>query len=865
MPIEQPSEAPNSASSRLPATTSPLTSELPNGPLEARISHIADLLAPEGVCVVLVGAPGSGKAYIAQAAAQHFEKAISTRLEYVLIGATEDPIRPGGAGFTGVHDELEALLERFEHPTGETGMLAIALNIDQYDYESTVLLEGLARARRVRLICTARRIAGAADRLARNPEVIQQAVAPLTLKESRALLMQIFEVHAIAPDLLRRWHAATNGNQHALITLAVSAERRGAVQRARRTAWVRPEDDIAPTDFIDQLGALTPIERETLDFVAYASPVHEPALFRLLDSATVNALLSRHILTVHSDAAGQTSLRTEIPIVGNALRAGLSPLQRVAIASQCFEALNQDPAAAPFADGTYLRLVKFGTDSGRPLPVDLLWHALRQSARHGDLPFTLTLALAAMTHPEARPSAEAIMRATNLAYFLGDRDALVDAVEALNAFIADDDRFSQVPFDTQAGLIVMSVRCHPTYQSDPAAAAEHYDMWAERWRAQGFDPQYVVQSAKIRSLTFAGRLREAFELCAPTPGDHTLGSDRHAISAHAFEALLRVQRGEFRSAIALAENARQIMLLNDPEPSTSGDVESFAYFLAHWARGTMQSTDLALREYATPRDDVRALRTLTRTVELSITLFAAQEGRWVEAAELIGPILEQLETDDPMRLASLAHAIAALTYATLGEHQKAQRSLRLAATPAPGLSRTLFGFVGILSLRARHWLRDPSIRSHATALTDWAAEQDLPLIELEAIDIFAHEAGPAAQRYLARAEALAARIDQPIGEVLLTHIRTLVGSSSNDLIPEERLLSELGVWLPLPPAGSLTSREREIALFTALGYPSKQVAERLHLSPRTVETHLAHVYAKLAIGNREELRSWFARSREHGA
>ncbi|NLA66098.1 MAG: helix-turn-helix transcriptional regulator, partial [Leucobacter sp.] len=80
--------------------------------------------------------------------------------------------------------------------------------------------------------------------------------------------------------------------------------------------------------------------------------------------------------------------------------------------------------------------------------------------------------------------------------------------------------------------------------------------------------------------------------------------------------------------------------------------------------------------------------------------------------------------------------------------------------------------------------------------------------------------------------------------------------------PEERLLSELGVWMPLPPVKDLTGREREIALFTSLGHSSKYIADRLHLSARTIETHLAHVYAKLGVDGREGLRSWFSRERE---
>jgi DNA-binding CsgD family transcriptional regulator len=51
----------------------------------------------------------------------------------------------------------------------------------------------------------------------------------------------------------------------------------------------------------------------------------------------------------------------------------------------------------------------------------------------------------------------------------------------------------------------------------------------------------------------------------------------------------------------------------------------------------------------------------------------------------------------------------------------------------------------------------------------------------------------------------------------------------------------------------LTAREREVALLAGAGVRSREIGARLHLSARTVDTHLARVYRKLGIGSREEL------------
>jgi DNA-binding CsgD family transcriptional regulator len=51
----------------------------------------------------------------------------------------------------------------------------------------------------------------------------------------------------------------------------------------------------------------------------------------------------------------------------------------------------------------------------------------------------------------------------------------------------------------------------------------------------------------------------------------------------------------------------------------------------------------------------------------------------------------------------------------------------------------------------------------------------------------------------------------------------------------------------------LTAREQEIAEAAATGETSNQIAARLHLSRRTVENHLQHVYRKLGVSHREDL------------
>jgi DNA-binding NarL/FixJ family response regulator len=59
----------------------------------------------------------------------------------------------------------------------------------------------------------------------------------------------------------------------------------------------------------------------------------------------------------------------------------------------------------------------------------------------------------------------------------------------------------------------------------------------------------------------------------------------------------------------------------------------------------------------------------------------------------------------------------------------------------------------------------------------------------------------------------------------------------------------------LQPAG-LTERETEIVRLVADGLPNKTIASKLHLSARTVESHVRHALAKAGLENRTQLATW---------
>jgi non-specific serine/threonine protein kinase len=63
----------------------------------------------------------------------------------------------------------------------------------------------------------------------------------------------------------------------------------------------------------------------------------------------------------------------------------------------------------------------------------------------------------------------------------------------------------------------------------------------------------------------------------------------------------------------------------------------------------------------------------------------------------------------------------------------------------------------------------------------------------------------------------------------------------------------------------LSKRELEVATAVAAGLTNRQIADRLVIAERTVETHVAHIMDKLGCENRSQVGHWFHMTKLHGA
>jgi DNA-binding CsgD family transcriptional regulator len=95
-----------------------------------------------------------------------------------------------------------------------------------------------------------------------------------------------------------------------------------------------------------------------------------------------------------------------------------------------------------------------------------------------------------------------------------------------------------------------------------------------------------------------------------------------------------------------------------------------------------------------------------------------------------------------------------------------------------------------------------------------------------------------------------------VGFVVAVMVR-LYATRLNAFLASSGERASAPIWpaLPVPQAvQGLTRRELEVAALASHGLTAAEIGSRLHISERTVESHLANAYAKLAIHSRAALR-----------
>ena len=250
----------------------------------------------------------------------------------------------------------------------------------------------------------------------------------------------------------------------------------------------------------------------------------------------------------------------------------------------------------------------------------------------------------------------------------------------------------------------------------------------------------------------------------------------------------------------------------------------------------------------------------------------------------VGEALDALASRAQPAAAGVASALACAAAAALVELTAGLAADRLAAESAGGPGgeashlRALAGEAGQLRRRLLAAAdedadaygrvlaaRDPAARARAL---DQASEPPLAIAEVAA------EVAEAAAE-TARAGTWAFRADAVVAAALAATAAgagaELVGTNLAAAQGDPRLdraraaAARAALWLTkcegarpptmvaAPDAVDLTAREREIALLAAAGASSREIADRLVISVRTVDNHLQNAYRKLGVTRRQDL------------
>lgn len=844
-----------------------------------RLERVLDAAEAPASVTVLIGESGNGKAFLAEQVSEEMRKR-STGVETLVL--PHPPHASSGVAsvfaadfgaFDGEQDPAELshrILGQFEQRGAGSELILVAPDIDGYAPLDAQILTHLARSRRVRIIATARHLTSEVERVCHGPSGRLISIGPLDRSESETFLASLLGVDRIEAETLHRWYEASGGNSYALTALALASDRTGALRRTRGTAWVSSDDDHVPGEFADLVtGACTVEERDVLELIALAEPVAETTLLRSIDASCLSDLFERGLVASQMHD-GRLSLVIGHPLLAASMRAGMSPLRSIQLNDQIFRALDRDRGGL---DPTHMpdrlmRLVVFGLEGGQEVPLEWLWTALELTARGGDPRLILRLAMAVAVHPraDAAQSGVAALRAFRIANLLGDEGALRSTMRVVRRLLDSAEQSAALEQQLSVALRTTMIRQMVWDGEDLTRALGLLDELDRE--LEHADPATVegVRSTRVLVLAYSGRIRAASEVCPGPQLSPDLGVEWARSPARAMQALILEQQGALGQAVSSAENARRLSRLGPRSRADHVDLQGFCWLLGYWVSGSGENARQVLDElvdeaYADAHTEAR----YSGLVEAGAVLLGVQEGQWGEVVERAERLVDRFERRDRYGLAPLVQAALALALAVLGEREAAIRAIRASEAPLPGISLALGGHRRILALRARQWLRSGDVLAEAERTAAWARSEGLALIELQALHAIAFETRSPASDLRERARSIAAVIDPTVGDAFLAHIERIAAqpglTAADSEEPEVRLLADLGVWMPLPPAPGLTAREREIVLLAALGHSSRFIAERLYISARTVETHLSNSFAKLGVENRDELWRWVSRNR----
>lgn len=863
---------------------------------DVELSRLTALAADPAVgAVLLTGPAGVGKSRLAEGA---MAELVATGWRGFGLSATAAGARiPYAALSELIPDTLDGLDEQPD-PSGERQVLRavedalgvdgpepIVLAIDDIasiDLPSCELLVHLATNRRLFILATQALDPALPEALRRltPAAVVELDVEPFTVSGTAALAAEIVG-GTVGPGLVRTLQSRTRGNPFFIVELVNRGLNDGDISERHGVHHLQGDLTVGPSlgrQIVFRLGLLSPVEKEVLELLALAGALGVDDLAALAGPETVEVMEQRGLLTTWTDGR---RLRAGLchPLHGDALQADMTPLVLRRRHRELAGVLDRHGRRR--AEDTVLH-ARAAAAGGHDVPTDALLEAVYIALRLDRVRDAAELARAAFaaepTEVGRNAWAETLIRmgrfveadellAEPLAPGAGEwailRRAIRRASNQLWGF-NDPDAARRIDAECLAGLTepdaVNRVIAHQAWIDYCDGASDRaLELTEPLIDTDHADVRFAMCAARAPALVLRGRVDDGADLAQRAwdsgwGADTEYGSHGQHLIALGFASLYT---GDLPGARFIAEQA--IGFCRDNSENTP---LLFFLELAAWTEllaGEL-TTAISYFEEAFALATDLAIALATRSALAGATVARAQRGEEVETAATLARIDGIPEMPGPRWGTEVALAEAWTEVATGDPSAGAQRLRDAAAATAERRLSTLTLLL-LLDVARLGYATKADVETAEVALQG-AQGAFLPLLgdavraaatdDPQALDrvavrfdelgftLWAAEFGArAADRWSAAGDQRAATASERVA----VRAREQVGEARTAALARSRSVDPL------------TRRQREIASLVAGGHRNSDIAERLHVSVRTVETHLRAIYRKVGVANRRELTS----------